>query len=375
MAEAIDWVDPPPYDFKGYGLFAASTLVERDRPFLGQIAWEQDACSMSDNWAVCVNPGPVPPNTGAGNLSAALGASTPQSTTVTFTVTGFPATVPVQINPGDGMPLPAPVTTDGSGGATLVYHYLNPGSYNASANTADMARIAWTLVNIMASLMPKVIPGPQYGSARGFAVYNGITCNKLGLVDEVKRARKRLMFTEERQVEACLMTGQGGNFPYLAGGPNVQVLDGGSGGLSLVDALGWLEGELGMQLGPQGVIHASRYLAPSFAEKWQTQLQGTGASASQSRLTTAGTKVVFGSGYPAVGPDGQPPAPGKSWLYASGPIVIYRAPVITVEVFSGTSSPSPTNTVTVLAERQYMVQMDCPILAVQCNIPAPPHLP
>lgn len=380
MAEAIDWVDPPPYQFKGYGLFAASSLIEQERPFLGTIVWEQDACTMSDNWAVCVNPGAPPANTGTGSLAVSLGSSSPTATVVTFTITGMTAGAVVQINPGDGMPLPATVTTNGSGNATLTYTYVNPGTYNASASTTDgppPTNVVWAQVNISTSLMPKVIAGPQYGNGRGFAVYNGIRCNKVGLVGEVKRAQKRLMFTEERQVEYCLMTGAAGNLPYLAGGPTVQVLNAGS-SVSLVDGLGWLEAELGAQLGPQGVIHAARYLAPSFAEKWQTQLSaGAGTntpSRQQSRTTTAGTPVVFGSGYPAVGPDGRPPATGKSWIYASGPIQIYRAPVITVEVFTGTSA-TPTNDAIVLAERQYMIQMDCPILAVQVDVPAPPHVP
>lgn len=383
MAEAIDWVDPPPYQFKGYGLFAASTVIEQERPFLGTIVWEQDACTMSDNWAVCVNPGAPPANAGTGSLTVTLGASSTTATVVTFTITGMTANATVQINPGDGMPLPATVTTDGSGNATLEYTYINPGTYNASASTTDgppPTNIVWAQVNISTALMPKVIAGPQYGNARGFAVYNGIRCNKVGLVGEVKRAQKRLMFTEERQVEYCLMTGAAGNIPYLAGGPGVQVLNPTT-SLSLVDGLGWLEAELGAQLGPQGVIHAARYLATSFAEKWQTQLpsagtpSGGGASRNTtSRSTTVGTPVVFGSGYPAIGPDGKPPAAGKSWIYASGPIQIFRAPVITVEVFTGTSA-TPTNDAIVIAERQYMVEMDCPILAVQVDVPAPPHVP
>lgn len=383
MVEAQDWVSPPNYAFKGYGLFAAATVIEQDRPFLGQIVWEQDACTMSDNWAICVNPGAPPANTGTGNLSSALGSSSPTATVVTFTITGMHPSAVVQINPGDGRTLPDTVTTDSSGNATQTYTYVNPGVYNASASTTDgppPTNITWTQVNISASLMPKIIPGPQYGNARGFAVYNGIQCTKLGLTEEVKRAQRRLMWTEERQVEYCLMSGQAGNFPYLGGwntglAGGVQVLDPGGGSvLGFVDALGWLEGELGELLGPQGIIHASRYLAPTFAANWQTQLTSTSGASAQTRTTTAGTKVVFGSGYPAVGPDGKEPATGTSWLYATGPIVIYRSPVQTFEVFAGTSA-TPRNTAIVLAERQYMIQVDCPILAVQCRVPAPPHLP
>jgi hypothetical protein len=372
VAEAIDWVDPPAYMLKGYGLFAASQVIELDQPYPGTICWEQDACTMSDNWALCVAPAPLPTNTGAGTLSAALGESTPTGTPVTFTITGMAATTAIQVNPGDGQPLPASVTTDGSGHATVTYTYLNPGTYNASASNADGTNITWTQVVIATDLMPKVFSGPQYGSGRGFAVYNSIQCNKVGLVQEVDRAKRRLMYTEERQAEFCLMTGQAGNYPYLAG-PQTQVLTPGSGVLSLVDALGWLEGELGEQLGPQGIIHASRYLAPSFAESYQTQLVSQGDQA-LSRSTTSGTKIVFGSGYPAVGPDGKAPTTGTSWLYASGPIAVRRGPVIAVEVFSGTSS-QPGNQATVVVERQYVIEMDCPLLAVQCQIPAPPHLP
>jgi len=381
VAEAKDWVDPPPYEFRQYGLFAASKVIEAERPYLGTITWEQDACTMSGNYALCVPTGAPPANAGTGTLTAVIQSSSPQATVVQFTIAGMSPGIDVQFNPGDGMPLTPVKHTDGSGNvAPFTYSYLNPGVYNASASNSAGTNAVWTQVVIDKTLMPKVVDGPQYGEARGFAVTNGITCNKPGLIDARMRAQKRLMWTEERQVELCLMSGQAGNFPYLAGWGagqpgGVQVLTPGSGVLSLVDALGWLEGELGMQLGPQGLIHAARYLAPSFAAAWQTQLSGPpGSSGGVSRSTTVGTKYVFGAGYPALGPDGQPPAAGTSWIYASGPIVIRRGPVITTEVFGGAAA-TPTNKVTVLVERQYTIEMDCPILAVQCSVPAPPHLP
>lgn len=375
MAEAMDWVDPPAYQFKGFGLFAASQMIELEQPYLADIVWEQDACTMSDNWALCVAPSQLPANVGAGSLTATLGSTSSTGAHVTFTITGMAANTSIQVDPGDGLPLPAAVTTDGSGNATVSYVYLNPGTYNANASNADGTNVTWTQVVINRSLMPKVISGPQYGTARGFGVYNGIECNKVGLTDAKVRAQRRLMWTEERQVELCLMSGQAGNFPYLAGWNagqpgGVQILDSGT-DLSLVDALGWLEGELGEQLGPQGIIHASRYLAPSFAANYLVQ-QGDGQG--QLRSTTAGTKIVFGSGYPPLGPDGKAPAAGYSWIYATGPIVVRRGPVLTVEVFSGAATPA-TNTLTVIAERQYVLEVDCPLLAVKCKVPAPPHLP
>lgn len=325
---------------------------------------------MSDNWAICVAPAPLQANTGAGTLTASLGVSTPSQTPVTFTITGMAAATSIQLNPGDGQPLPAAVTTDGSGNATVSYTYLNPGTYNASASNPGGTNVTWTQVTISSDLMPKTFQPPQYGLARGFAVYNSLQCMKVGLVNEVQRARQRLTYTEERQVELCLMTGQAGNFPYLAG-PDTEVLTPGSGVLGFVDALGWLEGALGERLGAVGTIHASRYLAPTFAANWQVAIQGNSRT---TRSTTVGTKVVFGSGYPAVGPDGKPPAAGTSWLYASGPVVVRRGPMITVEV-SAASSATATNQVTVVTERQYVIEMDCPLLAVQCEVPSPPHLP
>lgn len=364
MAEAINWVDPPVYQTRGFGLFAAATIIEDPEPILGQFTWEQDACTPADSWAECMPAVPLPSNVGGGTISVAIGAVTSGSAAVTFTLAGFPATTAVQVDPGDGLPLPASVTTNGSGAATVTYTYRNPGTYNASA--VGGGDTAWIAVVLAASTMPKLIPGPMYGLGRGFAVTNGIQCLKVGLVDGRTRAAKRLAMSEQQRVEYEVMTGRAGNYPYLAG-PQTTIVDGGTSTPDLVTGLGFLEQALGDVLGAQGLIHAPRYMAPVFADHWLTEMSPGG----RSRTTTSGTPVVFGAGYPPIGPDGVRPAAGDSWLYASGPVVIRRAPVIVTETFSGTASTAG-NVATILAERQYEVLVDCPLLAIKVAVPSPP---
>lgn len=368
MVEAIDWVDPPRYQGAGFGLFSASQVLDEPKGHVGEIAWEQDACSPSSTWALCLIPGDLPGNTGGGTVTASVGAVETGSAVVTFTLAGFPAAAHVLVDPGDGLPPPAAVTVDGSGAGTLVYTYLNPGAFNASATTTPgAADVAWVRVTLTAAGMPKLIPGPLYGFARGFAVLNGITCSRVGLMNERARAATRLALTEERQAEYAFMTGRASNYPYLAGPATVVLAPSGGAALSLVDGLGWLEQELGNRLGPQGVIHAPRYMATSFADHWLTEA----ASGRTSRLTTAGTPVAFGAGYPALAPDGTVPDPADSWIYASGPITIRRGPVLTTETFDGAAT-DPKDQVKVIAERQYLIQADCPLLAVKVSVPSPP---
>jgi len=369
--EALNWIDPPTYRTRGFGLFAAATVLDDAAPILGQATWEEDACSPADSVSTCVPGGPLPPNVGGGTIAASAAAVDPttNTVTVTFTITGFPASTAVQVNPGDGLPVPAPVTTNGSGAATVTHAYYNPGAYNASATAGPAGsptNVSWVGVVIAGTQIPKLIPGPLYGLAHGFAVTNGITCLKVGIENERVRAQRRLELAQEQQVEYNLMTGRAGNYPYLAG-PQTTIVPGGSSTPDLVTGLGFLEQALGNALGPVGLIHASKYLAPVFADHWLTEMNSDG----KSRSTTSGTPVVFGAGYPPLGPDGLPPAANESWLYASGPIVVRRAPVMVTETFSGSANPAG-NTVTVLAERQYLVQMDCPLLAIKVAVPSPP---
>lgn len=368
MVEAINWVDPPLYQPAGYGLFSASQVLDEPDAYFGEVTWEQDACSPSSTWALCIAAGALPANTGTGTVTAAVGTVVTGAAAVTFTLAGFPAAAVVQIDPGDGLPLPPAVTVDGSGAGTLAYTYRNPGAFNASATTTPgAAHIAWVRVTLTAPSMPKVIPGPLYGAARSFAVLNGITCNRVGLLNERTRSAKRLALTEERQAEYAFMTGRASNYPYLTGPDTIVLVPSGGAALPLVDGLGWLEAELGERFGPQGVIHASRYMAPTFADHWLTE-SGPGRT---SRSTTAGTPVAFGAGYPPLAPDGTTPAPTESWIYASGAITIRRSPVLTTETFDGAAS-APTNQVKVVSERQYLIEADCPLLAVKVAVPSPP---
>lgn len=66
-------------------------------------------------------------------------------------------------------------------------------------------------------------------------------------------------------------------------------------------------------LGYQGTIHAPRAVASALRVK-----EGKGGAL----RTNLGTPMVAGSGYSKQGPDGTNAAPGKYWMYATGPVTV-----------------------------------------------------
>lgn len=82
-------------------------------------------------------------------------------------------------------------------------------------------------------------------------------------------------------------------------------------------------------------------------------------------FTKTGSKVVAGAGYdfPNTGPTGANAAAGEKWLYATGEVYVARSAEISQQAIN-----FETNEVTVLAERGYIVAVDCFTAAVRVTV-------
>ncbi|RJL19341.1 hypothetical protein D5H75_40470 [Bailinhaonella thermotolerans] len=200
-----------------------------------------------------------------------------------------------------------------------------------------------------------VPPGVTYPTADGFVVYAGVACKLPGMVEDAgTRAADRLTLGEQTAVERHVWTTQ------LAV-PAAVLATGSETAVGLVDAVAALERDLGEMFGAVGTLHVPRWLVPHLAAADQIVRDDRAG-----RLTTVlGTPIAAGAGYPGTSPSGTAPGAGAAWMYATGPVVVRRGPVVTPATErTGAFDPS-NNEVTVRAQRDYVVTTDCVLLAVQ----------
>lgn len=182
----------------------------------------------------------------------------------------------------------------------------------------------------------------------------------------VKRAVAGLGGTEEAAVENVLCTGGAvPNNPHLTD-TNLNVLNpvaGGSGFTETwtpwnpVQALANLEEQIG-STGKGGIIHAP----PAIITYWARYRCIQEPTRKGDLYTQSGTSVVCGYGYLNAVPDGSNFANltvNQDWVFATGPIMIWREPGITV--VPGTYKEAldrDNNELTYRAERSYLVAWD-----------------
>jgi hypothetical protein len=195
-----------------------------------------------------------------------------------------------------------------------------------------------------------------------FAAYTAvlaITCTARGIdPDDIEgyQARALAAFTavESYAVESELAKGTlmplnphftdaNVSFPAGSGAKSPRV------GLSyLADAVG--------ATAKQGVIHAT----PGTVTAWS---DGPLVFDKGGVLQTAtGVPVVSGDGYIGSSPT-TPPTTGKAWAYATGPIKIYRSPVLIVPGTAREALDRQQNVITFLAERDYLAVWDTELQA------------
>lgn len=215
-----------------------------------------------------------------------------------------------------------------------------------------------------------------FRGATPFTVVAEFDCSPVGLGDAATVAADALARVEAQQVEAAFWTGTAGGqtlvFPHLAA--NAEVLDAQDivlqivaspavTGADVVQALGELEADLATCYAGQGIIHVPRVALPTLAA-WNLVEERDG------RLyTTAGNLVVVGGGYTGSGPDGSTPAAGTTWIYATGAVFGYRGDV---QVTSPRDSiDRSANTMRMIAERTYVLGLECCLLAAHIVLGVP----
>jgi hypothetical protein len=196
-------------------------------------------------------------------------------------------------------------------------------------------------------------------SGAPFAVMTSYTCGSIGFdfAEAERRVRLRMALREQRAVERRIWQGQSngtlGSIPGLfAGATNL-----GSAGCA-VEAMEILEQTLADNAVVGGMIHARPGMAAHLVNNHQI-VEGPGVR----KRSILGTPFVFGQGYSGVGPTGQAVDGTSEWMYASGRVVIWQAPVWV---------PPPSqvmdralNQTMLIAERVYAVAIECGVWAIQ----------
>lgn len=203
-----------------------------------------------------------------------------------------------------------------------------------------------------------------------FIVYGSYDCPPVGNTAEeaFSIAKKRLMIREEREVEKVFWTSitENGSMvnPSLAfgnstcGSPPVDLtpIDGPVGAVA---SMAVLESALGDCAPGTGVIHANYGLASFLAANHLLYQNG------DAWFTVTGQRLAIGAGYPGTGPSNIPATPGATWVFATGPIIIFRSEVfLTPERFKEAFNTS-INSVTVYAEKVYALGWSCCLFAIQ----------
>lgn len=221
--------------------------------------------------------------------------------------------------------------------------------------------------------------------ATPFTIFVEVDCSPVDFWERREDVmRQALNRFESFQVERTFWTGlapernnsggtANGVFPHLAA--NAAVIETGNIGpaitlqqaatvptgaaLNAVDALGVLEGALAGCLNGTGTIHVPQALAPTLALLLQKQ---------GNRLVTPnGNTVAIGAGYPGTSPSGTAPALGTAWMYATGPVIMYRSEPNMRLLEGGGLLNRSIDTVKAIVERTYLLAYDCCLFAQLVN--------
>ncbi len=238
------------------------------------------------------------------------------------------------------------------------------------------------------AMVPTVSGAPAIAS-EPFRVYAWIQCAPVGYGDDLADLRVRteaaLTNGEARAVEHIVWTGSptatgvggGTMYPHLASNtpvaaspmgaltvekqPAAQVLTSGT-ALDVVEAVGLLEGALGLCYGGEGVIHVPRSALVHLQARHIIEQQGQ-------QLRTIGGNVVVGySSNDRMGPDGTTPAAGQGWFYATGGVQVYRSGINPRGVVPSEFVGRRDNSTVYLVERTYAITWDCCLLAAQVQL-------
>jgi hypothetical protein len=204
--------------------------------------------------------------------------------------------------------------------------------------------------------------------ATPFTVYGHFKCSPTGWSPEQAQTRsdEHLTAREEARVEQALWTGDLGNVPNLAGanmdaGSSVELF----GGLAAKPGrgLGVLENHIATEYGSLGIIHMSRAIASVMISLGLLEARG-------GRLvTTLGTPVAAGAGYPSSGVAGEAAPANQAWAFASPALFGYRSDIFTSSNRSGDLLDKSQNVLYAVSERNYLLGFDpCGVGAVLIDL-------
>lgn len=190
-----------------------------------------------------------------------------------------------------------------------------------------------------------------------FAGYGGVTCKAPGLDQAAMKAAVGAAFDtgESTAIEKAVMATRfiadpGGNW---AAPTDITPV---AGAVKPATGIAMLEGHAAVNYVGTPTLHIPKVIA-------SLVLGVNGAMFEQDMLRTRlGSKIAAGAGYdyPNNGPTGAAAPVGEKWLYATGEVLIGRGDMTLLQAFA-----QGNNDVTVLAERGYIVAVDCYAAAVR----------
>ncbi|MEV4705458.1 hypothetical protein [Actinoplanes sp. NPDC049316] len=190
-------------------------------------------------------------------------------------------------------------------------------------------------------------------------LYTGLVSALPGREDLIEQARQKLTLIEQQSVEHYAWTGEAGNRPRLAD-PSTEVLGGSAQPRDVLTGVGLLEAFISDRTGSIGVLWAPRFTASQLTGAQLTRVEGPRT------VAPLGNPIVFAH-TSGVGPDGQVPASGEAWLYATGPVMVRRGPVSLPTLPQALSTVN--NEVFAVAQRPYLVGWGCAQAAVKVRLP------
>jgi len=203
---------------------------------------------------------------------------------------------------------------------------------------------------------PNVIVGTP------FIVYAGMTCGLVGLDDTRARTfvMEKLKAGEQAIVENIFSQQLFGQSPGLSNNPDAFTVAATTEGVTASVAA--LEEAFYDTYGLAGTLHVPHLLG--------ARLQQGGALRWDNGRwrTAAGTLVSIGN-YAGFDPVGAAPAAGTSWMYITGQVTIWRTPDSEVHISRLSSSFNrTTNQAFMLAEREYVITIDCTVLGTAVTL-------
>jgi hypothetical protein len=258
------------------------------------------------------------------------------------------------------VPVTPLVTIDGPSGVPYRYGLFSAAAVVDVADVHELhsgvewdtlctGRAAYTAADACASHdLGDLSRGIPQAQATPLRAYTGVRCDTVGAGQLLDRARALFAVAEQATVEYAAWTGTPGNHPRLAD-PSTEDLGSGA-AVPLTVGVGLLEDFLAARHGTTGLLWAHRRVAGFLAERNLLAADGP------RRVAPAGTPLalVHTDGR---GPDGAPPAAGRAWLYATGPVLVRRGPI----QLPGLADvlDRDVNDVFAVAQRSYLVGWGC----------------